>query len=84
MDEQSLERALNMANGEAIFAGLNVAALWTALIKHGLIPKDDAVAAVDAVLLMLEKHRKSSPLGPAPVDYARSRTQALLERCSKM
>jgi hypothetical protein len=70
---------LDVAIGEATGASLLLQAVITRFVMRGILQKDEAVMLVDAVLLLLEKHRQDiDGPGTRAVDHARSRLESLM------
>lgn len=78
MDEETAHR-LDTANGEAMFVGLTMSALWTLLIATGTFPKEQSVDLLDNLLLIVERNQESGAgFGPGATLHARRRLEGLI------
>ncbi len=85
MNDDELNRALDTANGFAIYAGFSQAALWLTLVKNGAISKDQAKDVLDGTLLVLERNQETRPGGgPGAVVNARGHFESLIKMVSKL
>jgi hypothetical protein len=77
--DRSIRRALESANGEAMYASLTLAALIEVLIQNQALSREQVVHIADSVALVLERHRATVPNASGSVDHARSRLESLLK-----
>lgn len=79
MSDPSNDDRTTAGVGEAVFSGLSITALWTLLLRKRLISADEAVMAMDAVILALEQAQEGSAAGSLAIEYARARAQHLMD-----
>ncbi|MCK8785087.1 hypothetical protein M0638_11900 [Roseomonas sp. NAR14] len=74
------------AAGEVIYAGFSQYALWTLMIRKGLITREEAVDALGTTIEMMEGHREAapSPDHAAALDQAQMRTESLIRALQDM
>ncbi len=76
------DRQLAEAGGNALAASLLLSSLLVQFVAKGVLTREEAVSIVDAILLILERHR-ADPSGPATGavgDHARSRLESLIRQ----
>ena len=73
---------ISAATGDAMAASLLQSSLFVLLVTKGLLSREEAISTVDAILLVLERHRAdaSGPATGAAGDHARSRLESLIRQ----
>jgi hypothetical protein len=77
--DKAIRRALESANGEAMYASLVLTTLIEVLIQNGALSREQVVHVADSAALILEKHRATIPNAAGTVDHARTRLEQLLK-----